>query len=577
MSIGLRGYRLGWLRADLLAGISLAAVAIPEAMGYSSIAGVPVSAGLYTLIVPTALFAILGASRLMVVGADSATAALLSSGIAGLGIVGLVSGSSQWLAMTAIVALLCGVLLLIAYVLRLGFLGDFLSTAALTGFLAGVGVSVLIGQLPAILGVSDDDGRAWHRIGGVISEIPHTNPWALGFALTTVGVLLLSRRFWPRFPTAVVVVVGSIALVWLARLGGRLPVVGKLDAGLPRVSLPSGLDGKTVIELLPLAAGCALVVLAQSAATARSFAQRSGETADVNRDLLGLAAANAGAAFTGTFVVNGSPTKTEFLGDQNARSQVANLVLAVSTLVVTLVAGPALARLPHAVLGGIVALIAVRLIDVAQLRAIWRVRRPEFLIAVITALAVLVLGVRDGIILAVIASLIEIIRRQYRPEKFVVGVRHDGDREFLPARPGAQSLPGLIVFRYDADLFYANAGRFTDDVIALIKAAPDPVRWLVLDCSSIADVDYSAARELNDLIDFVHARGAHFALAGVDVELSETLAREGILHLIAADHVFPGIGSAVRAYRAEFPDAAGPVGPSDEPDSSGGADSKDRA
>lgn len=577
MSIGLRGYRLGWLRADVLAGISLAAVAIPEAMGYSSIAGVPVSAGLYTLIVPTALFAILGASRLMVVGADSATAALLSSGIAGLGIVGLVSGSSQWLAMTAIVALLCGVLLLIAYVLRLGFLGDFLSTAALTGFLAGVGVSVLIGQLPAILGVSDDDGRAWHRIGGVISEIPHTNPWALGFALATVAALLLGRRFWPRFPTAVVVVVGSIALVWLARLDGRLPVVGKLDAGLPRVSLPSGLDGKTVIELLPLAAGCALVVLAQSAATARSFAQRSGETADVNRDLLGLAAANAGAAFTGTFVVNGSPTKTEFLGDQNARSQVANLVLAVSTLVVTLVAGPALARLPHAVLGGIVALIAVRLIDVAQLRAIWRVRRPEFLIAVITALAVLVLGVRDGIILAVIASLIEIIRRQYRPEKFVVGVRHDGDREFLPARPGAQSLPGLIVFRYDADLFYANAGRFTDDVIALIKAAPDPVRWLVLDCSSIADVDYSAARELNDLIDFVHARGAHFALAGVDVELSETLAREGILHLIAADHVFHGIGSAVRAYRAEFPDAAGPVGPSDEPDSSGGADSKDRA
>ncbi|MFT4202236.1 SulP family inorganic anion transporter [Gordonia sp. (in: high G+C Gram-positive bacteria)] len=551
----LRGYRPAWLRADLLAGITLAAVAIPEAMGYSTIAGVPVSAGLYTLIVPTALFALLGASRLMVVGADSATAALLASGIAALGIAGLASGTPQWLAMTSIVALLCGALLLIAWILRLGFLGDFLSTAALTGFLAGVGVSVLLGQLPAILGLGHHEGRAWHRIPAFLRDLQHANPWAIGFAVVTVAALLLGQRFAPRFPTAVVVVAGSIALVWLAGLQDRLPVVGDLQAGLPRVRIPQGLTVSTAVQLLPLAAGCALVILAQSAATARSFAQRDGETADVNRDLLGLAAGNAGAAFTGTFVVNGSPTKTEFLADQHARTQVANLVLSASTLVVALFAGPALARLPHAVLGGIVALIAVRLIDVDELRAIWKVRRTEFVIAAATAATVLVFGVRDGIVLAVVASLIEIIRRQYRPEKFVVGIRGDGGREYVTAAPGAQSMPGLIVFRYDADLFYANAGRFTDDVIGLIRAAPDPVRWLVLDCSSIADVDYSAARELNGLIDFVHARGAHFVLAGADAELQQTLKEEGILALINADHVFHGVGSAVRAYRVEHPEA----------------------
>lgn len=547
------GYRLSWLRTDIMAGVSLAAVAIPEAMGYSTIAGVPISAGIYTLIVPPVLFAVLGASRLMVVGADSATAALLASGITGLGVAGLVAGTEQWLALTAIVALLAGVLLTLAWVLRLGFLGDFLSTAALTGFLAGVGVSVLIGQLPYLLGVRETAGRPWHRVAGVVGEIGHANPLAVAFAAVSLVALVAGRRFAPKLPLAVGVVIGSILVVWSAGLGHRLPVVGDLPTGLPRVRWPAGLDAATVAQLLPLAAGCALVILAQSAATARSFAQRFGENADVNRDLLGLAAANAGAGLTGTFVVNGSPTKTEFLADQHGRSQVANLVLAATSLAAVVFAGPALGMLPHAVLGAIVTVIATRLIDVGELRAIWRVRRPEFVIAVLTALAVIVFGVRDGIILAVVTSLVEIIRRQYRPEKFVVGVRRDGGREFVSAQPGVQSLPGLIVFRYDADLFYANASRFTGDVIALIRAAPDPVQWLVLDCSSITDVDYSAARDLNDLIDFVHARGAHFVLAGADAKLQQTLENEGILALLNADHLFHGIGSAVRAFRAEHP------------------------
>lgn len=550
------GYRLSWLRTDIMAGVSLAAVAIPEAMGYSTIAGVPISAGIYTLIVPPVLFAVLGASRLMVVGADSATAALLASGITGLGVAGLVAGTEQWLALTAIVALLAGVLLTLAWVLRLGFLGDFLSTAALTGFLAGVGVSVLIGQLPYLLGVRETAGRPWHRVAGIVGEIGHANPLAVAFAVVSLVALVAGRRFAPKLPLAVGVVIGSILIVWSAGLGHRLPVVGDLPTGLPRVRWPAGLDAATVAQLLPLAAGCALVILAQSAATARSFAQRFGENADVNRDLLGLAAANAGAGLTGTFVVNGSPTKTEFLADQHGRSQVANLVLAATSLAAVVFAGPALGMLPHAVLGAIVTVIATRLIDVGELRAIWRVRRPEFVIAVLTAIAVIVFGVRDGIILAVVTSLVEIIRRQYRPEKFVVGVRRDGGREFVSAQPGVQSLPGLIVFRYDADLFYANASRFTGDVIALIRAAPDPVQWLVLDCSSITDVDYSAARDLNDLIDFVHARGAHFVLAGADAELQQTLENEGILALLNADHLFHGIGSAVRAFRAEHPGSA---------------------
>jgi high affinity sulfate transporter 1 len=555
MGLMLRDYRPEWLRRDVLAGIALAAVAIPEAMGYAAIAGVPVGAGLATLIVPTALFALIGAARLMVVGADSATAALLASGLGGLGVAGLVAGSAQWLAMTSIVALLCGALLLAACILRLGFLADFLSTAALTGFLAGVGISVLIGQIPVLLGLRAGEGPSWRRFDSLIGELGHVNPWATAFGVVSIAILLAGRRWVPRFPTAIVAVAGAILLVWLAGWNERLPVVGDVDEGLPRPRIPDGLDWAAALQLFPLAAGCALVILAQSAATARGFAQRGGETTDVNRDLLGLAAANAGAGLTGAFVVNGSPTKTEFLAEQRGRTQVANLVLVGVTAVVALIAGPALAFLPHTVLAALVAVVAVRLIDVDELRAIARMRPREFLIAVATAVTVVGFGVREGVALAVVVSLIEIIRRQYRPEKFVVGVRGDGTREFVRAVPGTQSLPGLIVFRYDADLFYANAARFTDDVVELIRAAPDPVRWLVLDCSSIADVDYSAARELNNLIGFVHARGAHFVIAGADLELQQTLEHEGILALIDADHVYPGVGSAVREYRAEYPEA----------------------
>ncbi|MFW0789864.1 SulP family inorganic anion transporter [Gordonia sp. CPCC 205333] len=556
MPPALRGYQRKWLRADIIAGITLAAVAIPECMGYSSIAQVPVSAGLYTIIAPAIVFALLGASRLLVVGADSATAALLSSGVAGLGIAGLAAGTDRWLAWCALVGIVTAALLVVAWVLRLGFLGDFLSTSVLTGFLTGVGISVLIGQLASIAGLPAEHGNAAKKVVELVRQLGDVNLLALAFASVTLLAILLGDRFARRIPMALLVVVAAIAVVQLAHWSSKLPVVGQVSGGWPSFGWPSQLSLVDAATVLPVAAGCALVIIAQSAATARSFAQRHGQKPDVNRDLLGLAGANAAAGFSGTFVVNGSPTKTELLDEQHGRTQVANMTMAAVALLVVVFVTDQLAFLPHAVLGAIVSLIAVRLIDIHGMRRIWQVRRVEFAIAALTTAAVVFLSVRDGIIMAMVLSLVEIIRRQYRPNRFVIGIREHGEPTFAAATPGTQSAPGLVVFRYDAELFYANASRFSDDVTALIEAAPDPVRWLILDCSAIADVDFSAAKMLNDLIDYVHSHGAHFVLAGVDPDLREALLTNGVLGDISADHVYADIAAAVAGFRAWQKDQA---------------------
>lgn len=559
MPPALAGYRLRWLRADLLAGLTLAAVAIPEAMGYSSIAHVPPVAGIYTLILPAVVFALLGSARLMVVGADSATAALLASGIAGLGVAGLARDTSEWLAWASLIAIVTGVMLAAARLLRLGFLGDFLSSAVLVGFLAGTGLSVLTGQVPGMLGIDGGEGRVWQRWATIVTHLGHVDAAAVGFAALTLLALIGGARFAPRFPMAVVVVVASIVVVSVAGWGTSVPVVGALHGGWPQFGWPSGITLADAGRVVTISLGATVVILAQSAATARSFAQRHGESADVDRDILGLAGANLVAGFSGTFVVNGSPTRTALLDEQRGRTQVANLVVAAIALIVVVYFDGLLANLPHAVLAAIVSVIAARLIDVSRFRRIWRMRRVEFGIAVVAGAVVVVFGVEVGVITAMVVSLLELVRRQYRPEKFLVGVGDGGTRRFEAAQPGRQSLPGLIIFRYDADLFYANAGRFADDVTALVRGAPEPVRWLVLDASAMSDVDYSASTVLRDLISYIHSTGAHFVLAGVDPELQHTLAAEGILADLDPDHVYASVGEALRAYLARYPDAEPPA------------------
>lgn len=553
----LRGYRRSWLRPDVLAGLALAAVAIPEAIGYSTIAQVPISAGLYSMILPTIAFALVGSSRLMVVGADSATAALLASGIAGLSVAGLVPFTPAWLGWAGLIAIVTGAMLLAARILQLGFLGDFLSPAVLVGFLAGVGFLVLTEQIPGMLGIAHtrvENANVLVKWEHVLDSTAQVQWWSVGFAVATL-VAIFGARLSPRklpVPVPIITVIASIALVMAAGWGDNVATVGNFGGGFPSVALPiDGMADKLPL-VLTIAFGCVLVILAQSAATARSFAQKTNDDVDVNRDILGLTAANLAAGLSGSFVVNSSPTKTAIVFQERGRTQATNIVMALVVLLATVALTGPLSHLPKAVVAAIVFVVGIDLVDLRGFARIWRIRRVEFAIAVSTAFMVIWFGVLTGIISAMVLSLVQMIRRQYRPERFVVGVGGDGRRVYESARPGHQTMPGLIVFRYDADLFYANIGRFVVSAMRLIKGAPDPVRWLVLDCSAISDVDYSAARELAHLIDYVHSVDARFVLAGVTPELEASLSTARLMADIHSDDVYTSVGSAIRAYRRRY-------------------------
>ncbi|HET9630756.1 MAG TPA: SulP family inorganic anion transporter [Terrabacter sp.] len=546
----LRAYQRSWLRPDVVAGVTLAAVAIPETMGYTSIARVPVVTGLYTILFPAMAFALLGSSRLLVVGADSATAAILASGLAAVGIAGLVPDSPQWLALTSLVALMCGALLLLARLLRLGFLGDFLSASVLVGFLTGVGIQVLSGQIPDMLGIPKGSGGWFEQQWYMLTHLPQTNLPTMAFAVGTLALIVGFRKFLPAVPGAIIAVVLSIALsaAFQASTHG-VAIIGTVQGGFPPIGLPSGVGWADVPDLVTVAVSCFVLIIAQSAATSRSFGARHGDRVDINQDLVGLSAANLAAGLSGTFVVNGSPTKTQILDGQHGKSQVANLTMAGVVLVVLLFLTGFLTDMPKSVLAAIVFVIGIDLVDVEGLRRVWAARRSEFYIAVITAVVVFAVGVEQGIVLAIVLSVIEMVRRQYRPRQFVVSVTRDGRETYARAEPGLQSAPGLLVFRYDADLFYANANQFSDEVQRLIVGAPDPVSWLILDCSSIPDIDYSAAAALEGLITFVHTHGATFALAATDPNLRASLSAMGVLAHLHEEHIFDSVEDAVDAYR----------------------------
>jgi MFS superfamily sulfate permease-like transporter len=552
----LRGYKREWLVRDVVAGCVLAAVAIPEVMGYTSISQTPIQTGLYTVIFPTIVFALVASSRLLVVGADSATAAVLAAGLTGLGVSGLTPNSPEWVAYCSLTALVCGGLLLLARLLKLGFIGDFLSTSVLVGFLTGVGIQVLGGQIPDMLGVPKGTGTWLEQQVAWIKEIPNASWLTLGFAIFTVACIVGFERFAPKVPGALVAVVVTIIVSTAIDASSQgVAVVGSVPSGFPPIGLPD-LGLSAVWQVLPTAFSCFVLIIAQSAATSRSFAAKHGDRVDVNQDIVGLSGASIAAGVTGTFVVNGSPTKTQILDGQGGRSQVANLTMSLIVLLFTLFFTGVLTNMPKATLAGIVFMIGVSLIDIAGLKVIRRERFSEFVIALLTAVTVFAIGVEQGIILAIVASILEVIRRAYSPSAFVIGQRTPGEEPtFAPAAPGAQSRAGLIVFRFDAPLFYANAGRFTDDVKAVVASAPDPVRWVIVLAETLDDIDFSAGVQVHDLAQFLDQRGITLAFSGLTPDQEQSLANYGVLGGESKVLTFPTVEAATAQFDAQAPAA----------------------
>jgi len=532
--------------ADLLAGITLAALGIPEVLGYAKIAGMPVVTGLYTILLPLAVFAVLGSSCHLVVGADSATAAIIAATLTGFA----VAGSAEYVRLAGLVALLVGGMLLLARLARLGFLANFLSRTVLVGFLTGVGIQVAVSQLPDMLGVTAAGKQTPAKLLDLARALPHAHLADIVVSLGVILIVLTARRITRKIPGPLIAVIIAIIVSRAADLAGRgVAVVGAVPRGLPHLGAPA-LGLHDAFMLLGAAASMFVVILAQSAATSRAYAMKYEETSfNEDTDLVGLGAANLAAAFSGTFVVNGSPTKTQMVDDAGGRSQLAQLTTAAVVLVVLLLFTGPLAYLPAAALAAVVFLIAVELIDVSGMRGIRTCRRHEFAVALLATAAVVVLGVEEGLVVAVVASIIDHLRHSYHPLNSVLKKSPAGHWQSIPVAPGARTEEGLVVYRFGTSLYYANASRLGEDVTALAGYG-GPLRWMVLDCAAIGDIDYTAAGALTRVVERLHRRQVRFAFSTVLGPVRGQLDRYGINASLGPDAYYDTPGAALEAFRA---------------------------
>ena len=542
---GLRPFSRGGAVRDAVAGVTLSSMNIPQVLGYARIAGMPVVAGLYTVLLPPVAFAVFGSSRHLVVAADSATAVIFSSSLSDMA----VPASEKYVALVGTVALLTAGILFLAWVFKLGFLADFLSRTVLVGFLTGVGVQVGIAMLSDMFGVTVGSHRTLGQAWEILQALPRSNLATVALSLLVAGSILLGNRVAPRLPVSLFAVVGTIAASAAFRFAERgIAVIGPVPGGLPPIGLPD-VTWSDVLALLPVAASCFVMIIAQSAATSRAFAQSYHERVDEDADILGLSAANAVAAVSGTFVVNGSPTQTAMADRAGARSQVAQLVFAgLALLVLLFLTGP-LQYLPRCVLGSIVFTIALGMIDIKGMRGIRRESPGEFYLAIGTAAAVVVIGVEQGLLLAITLSLFRHVHHSYSPHTMMLAPNATGRWVSVPATPGKETEPGLIVYRFDSDLFYANANRFAVEVRALVDGAPTPIRWFIVDAGAITDIDYSAGQAIRDLLDDLTRQGIAVVFARVSPYLRSDMDRHRITAAIGETRIFTTLHEAVAAVR----------------------------
>jgi high affinity sulfate transporter 1 len=534
---------------NLIAGFALAAMNIPQSLGYTKIAGTPVITGLYTLLLPLVAFSVFGSSRYLVVAADSATAAILASSLARLAPI----ASTRYVALAGLVALLTGILLLLARLLKLGFLADFLSQTVLLGFLAGVGFQVGIAVLGETLGINIHSHYTAGQFLEILRSLPHAHVLTMEISFAIVACILLFNRLAPKLPAPLFAVAGAVAASAIFHWAQKgVAVLGPLPGGLPHLGL-QGLSWRDVVALLPVAGSCFVMIVAQSAATSRAYATRHHQQLDEDADLLGLSAANTAAALSGTFVVNGSPTQTAMVESSGGTSQLAHLATAGVVALVLLFLTGSLRFLPQCVLGAVVFTIAVRLIDLRALRAIRRESPGEFALAVTTTMVVVFVGVEPGIFLAMSLSLFRIVHHSYRPHTAVLEQTRDGIWQLQPVAPGAITEPGLVIYRFGAPLFYANANHFSEEVRMLATSAPSRLRWLIVDAGAITNVDFTAARVLREVQKDLFAQGTGLVFAHVQSDLKPDLDRHHLTEAIGLSHIFGSLHEALAAFRSSVP------------------------
>jgi len=524
---------------------------IPQALGYTRIAGMPVVTGLYTLLLPLVAFAAAGSSRYLVVAADSATAAILAGGLAGMAPL----ASPQYVALAGNVALLTAGLLLLGRLFKLDFIADFLSQTVLVGFLTGVGFQVGSAVLGENLGIELHSRRTVVQWYEVARGLPSTHLPTLLVSISVLASVLILRRLAPRFPGPLFAVVGATAAshIWNFSAHG-IATIGPVSGGLPGLGLQL-VSLHNLPPLIPVAASCAVMIVTQSAATARVYAVRHRQRLDENQDLVGLAAANAAAAVSGAFPVNGSPTQTAMVESAGGQSQIAHLAAAcVVACVLFFLSGP-LQYLPRCVLGALVFLVAVHLVDLRGLLSMRSESPGEFAVAVATAAVVILAGVEDGILLAMVMSLFRIVHHSYHPHTGVIIPDINKTWKIVPPGPGVVTRPGLAIYHFGASLFYANSSRFADEIHALpalhtAAGNAAPLRWIVVDAEAISNIDYSAARAVAALRNDLAELGIVLGFARLAWQTKADFGRHHLTGLFDPSMLFNRLHDALDAFES---------------------------
>ncbi|AVV45888.1 SulP family inorganic anion transporter [Streptomyces sp. ID05-04B] len=547
-AVALLGYRRAWLSGDLLAGVTVAAYLVPQVMAYAGVAGLPPVAGLWAILPALALYAVFGSSRLLSVGPESTTALMTAAVIAPLA----AGDPGRYASLAAALAVTVGLLCLVARTVRLGFLADLLSRPVLIGYLAGVALIMMVDQLPKLTGVRVSGTEFFPQLWSFLAHLPDAHPATVVFSAVVLTFLFLTARYVPAVPGPLVAFVLGTAAVVLFDLDGRygLKVIGEVPSGLPGLAVP---DLSELPHLVLPALGVLLVAYTDFILTARAFADRDAEGPglDPDQEFLALGAANLGAGVLHGFPVSSSASRTALASTGGARSQAYSLVAAAVVLAVLLFLSPLLTRTPSAVLGALVVYAAVRMIDLAGFRRLASFRRRELLLALGCLAGVLALDILYGVIVAVGLSVAELLTRVARPHDAIEGVvpgvagMHDVDDY-----PQARTIPGLLVYRYDSPLFFANAEDFRRRALAAVDEQSAPVRWFVLNTEANVEVDITALDAVEDLRRELSRRGIVFALARVKQDLWDDLEKYGLAASVGGDHVFPTLPTAVAAYRA---------------------------
>jgi high affinity sulfate transporter 1 len=548
----LSGYRTAWLRGDLVAGLTVWAVLVPEALAYASIAGVSPVVGLYAAPPALILYAAFGSSRHLVVGPMSATAAL-SAGAVGE----VISPGDDFAAFTAALAIATGLAALVAGVLRLGFLANFISEPVLKGFIIGLALTIIVGQLPKLFGVEKGDGNFFEQLWDLVTKLGETSGLTLLVGVLSLAVVIGLKEVAPVVPGSLVAVLGGIVAVELFGLDEHgVAIVGQIDSGLPSVGLPD-VGGEDFVTLLPSGVAIMLVGFAEGLGAAKTYAARAHYDVDVNRELIGLGAANLGAGLSSGMVVNGSLSKTAVNGSAGARSQISGLVVAALTIVTLLFLTGLFETLPEATLAAVVIAAVVELVDVRALVELYRLgtrrlarmygvaARPDFFAAIAAMLGVLVFDTLPGIFIGIAVSLVLLLYRASIPHVAVLGRVPGTDGQWADAgrHPENETTPGVVVLRVESGLFFANAEAVRR--VVRTHAETGGTRAIVLDGESMPYLDLSATRMLVELADDLDRRGVRLLMARDVGQVREVLGAVGGDEVLR--DVYPTIDAAVAA------------------------------